>query len=160
MESWNFQHLFDLGFCENLQNLSSFTQTFRQHFSIATMSWNFVRFHEIINQRYAENFRFLTFDSKQNGYTFATVYRSNCLTVFSIRSTMDSSFFSQQMAPWRPNFSNPRGKCFKLHKGSKTTWTEFCHFLTPSPSLRGQFLYPEHRQKLTFLTPSPLILST
>ena len=33
---------------------------------------------------------------------------------------------------------------------STTTWTEFCHFLTPSPPLRGQFLYPERGQKQTF----------
>ena len=29
---------------------------------------------------------------------------------------------------------------------STTTWTEFCHFLTPPP-LRGHFLYPERGQK-------------
>ena len=40
---------------------------------------------------------------------------------------------------------------------STTTWTEFCHFLTPSPPLRGQFLYPERGQKQTFYD---LILST
>ena len=31
------------------------------------------------------------------------------------------------------------------------TWTEFCHFLTPS--LRGNCLYPERGQKQTFFDP-------
>ena len=40
-------------------------------------------------------------------------------------------------------------------------WTEFCQFLTPPP-LRGQFLYPEHEQKQTFVDPLPkfFIMST
>ena len=37
---------------------------------------------------------------------------------------------------------------------STTTWTEFCHFLTPSP-FREQFLYPERGQKQTFFDPLP-----
>ena len=36
---------------------------------------------------------------------------------------------------------------------STTTWTEFCHFLTPS--LRGNCLYPERGQKQTFFDPLP-----
>ena len=40
-------------------------------------------------------------------------------------------------------------RCIRGH--STTTWTEFCHFLTPLP-LREQFLYPERGH---FLTPSP-----
>ena len=36
-----------------------------------------------------------------------------------------------------------------------STWTEFCHFLTPPLPLRGQFLYPMRGQKQNFLTPSP-----
>ena len=40
--------------------------------------------------------------------------------------------------------------CTRGH--STTTWTEFCHFLTP---LCGQFLYPEHGQKQTFFDPLP-----
>ena len=44
---------------------------------------------------------------------------------------------------------------------SATMWTELCHFLPPpSPSRRGQFLYPEREQKQTFFDPLPLILST
>ena len=46
IESWNFQQLFDLIFPEIFQNISSFTLTFRQHFSTGNKS--FVRFHEII----------------------------------------------------------------------------------------------------------------
>ena len=34
-----------------------------------------------------------------------------------------------------------------LSRGRSTTWTEFCHFLTPPPPLCGQFLYPERGQK-------------
>ena len=33
IESWNFQQLFDEGFCETLQNFSTFRQIFRWHFS-------------------------------------------------------------------------------------------------------------------------------
>ena len=38
IEIWNFQHLFDLGFRENLQNFSSFRQTFRRQFSTGNKS--------------------------------------------------------------------------------------------------------------------------
>ena len=41
-----------------------------------------------------------------------------------------------------------------LRGHSSTTWTEFCHFLTPPP-LRGQFLYPKRGQKQTFFDPLP-----
>ena len=64
IERWNFQHLFD----ETLQNFTSFIQTFRRYFcmegKIVWMSWNFVRFHEIINHRDAKNFRFLSWQTK------------------------------------------------------------------------------------------------
>ena len=64
IESWNFQHLFDLGFRETLQTFSSFIQTFRW-LSSAYINWNFVRFHEIINQRDTKNFRFLSWQTKK-----------------------------------------------------------------------------------------------
>ena len=38
IESWNFLHLFDLGFRKTLQNFSSFRQTFRRHFSTGNKS--------------------------------------------------------------------------------------------------------------------------
>ena len=38
IESWNFLQLFDLGFCETLQNFSSFRQTFRWFFSMGNKS--------------------------------------------------------------------------------------------------------------------------
>ena len=47
--------------------------------------------------------------------------------------------------------------CIRGH--STTTWTEFCHFLTPA-SLCGQFLYHVRGQKQTFFDSLPLILST
>ena len=37
---------------------------------------------------------------------------------------------------------------------STTTWTEFCHFLTPLP-LRRPFLYPKRGKKQTFFDPLP-----
>ena len=54
IESWNFQHLFDLGFHETSQNSSSFS-SYRQllfwfYLWVFWMSWNFVRFYEIVNQ--------------------------------------------------------------------------------------------------------------
>ena len=49
---------------------------------------------------------------------------------------------------------------FHARGHSTTTWTEFCHFLTLPPSLRGQFLYLERGQKQTIfdslLPPAPL----
>ena len=46
--------------------------------------------------------------------------------------------------------------CYRFHlRGhSTTTWTEFCHFLTP-PLLRGQFLYSKRGQKQTFFDTLP-----
>ena len=43
-----------------------------------------------------------------------------------------------------------------LRGHSTTTWTEFCHYLTPIP-LCGQFLYPECGQKQTFFDPPHLV---
>ena len=69
IESWNFQQLFDIQFWETLQNFSSFRLRFRWHFlwviRAVWMSWNFVRFHEITNQRDAENLRFLSWQTKK-----------------------------------------------------------------------------------------------
>jgi hypothetical protein len=42
-----------------------------------------------------------------------------------------------------------------LRGHSTTTWTEFCHFWPPPPSLSVQFLYPERGQKQTFFDPLP-----
>ena len=48
IESWNFQHLFDLGFRETLQNFSPFRQTFRWHFSMGNKSCpNELKFCEV-----------------------------------------------------------------------------------------------------------------
>ena len=45
----------------------------------------------------------------------------------------------------------------KLVRGlSTTTWTEFCHSLTPPPLL-GQFLYPERGQTLFDPLPPHLV---
>ena len=39
IESWNFQHLFDLGFHETLQNFSPFRQPSDGIFSVGNKSW-------------------------------------------------------------------------------------------------------------------------
>ena len=46
-------------------------------------------------------------------------------------------------------------KPFRGH--STTTWTEFCHFLTPPPPCVDIFLYHERGHKLTFFDPFPPI---
>ena len=54
IESWNFQHLFEIKFCETSQNFNSislFGQLFFSFFlSVVWLSWNFVRFHKIFFQ--------------------------------------------------------------------------------------------------------------
>ena len=97
IESWNFQHLFDLGFRETSQNFCLFRQHSEDiffYFFLVGISRNFVRFHEILNQTDAENFSFLSWQTKN----------------WNVPFLQDSSFFNQQMAPWRPNFPNP-GLC-------------------------------------------------
>ena len=60
IESWNFQHLFEIEFCETSQNFNLFS-LFRQFlFSIFSISWNFVRFHGIHFQTASESFSFLS----------------------------------------------------------------------------------------------------
>ena len=53
IESWNFQHLFEIEFCGTSQNFNSFS-SFRQllfsyFLSVVWLSRNFVRFHKIFN---------------------------------------------------------------------------------------------------------------
>ena len=52
IESWNFQHVFEKEFCETSQNFNSFSSFRRFLFSVflfvVWLSWNFVRFHEIL----------------------------------------------------------------------------------------------------------------
>jgi hypothetical protein len=62
------------------------------------MSWNFVRFHEITNQ---------------SCWKFQISILTNKKVLFlkkisSVPCTMDSSFFRQKMATWRPNFPHQR----------------------------------------------------
>ena len=69
IESWNFQHLFDEELCETSQNFNSFGQFLvpikKCHLNIVWMSCNFMRFHEILNQRNAKNFSFLYGQTKK-----------------------------------------------------------------------------------------------
>ena len=60
------------------------------------MSWNFVRRHKRLNQTYAIDFSF----DKQKSF--------NPKKIWSLLSLQDSAFATQQMAPWYPNFPNPR----------------------------------------------------
>ena len=48
----------------------------------------------------------------------------------------------------KPNNLTEKKQQLSFRGHSTTTWTEFCHFLTPS--LRGQFLYLQRGQKQTF----------
>ena len=48
IESWNFQHLFEIEFRETSQSFNSFTQCYFYFFLLVVwLSWNFVRFHKI-----------------------------------------------------------------------------------------------------------------
>ena len=68
IESWNFQHLFEIEFRETSKNFNSFS-TFRQLFcfflSVVWLSWNFVRFLEILFQTDDESFSFLSWKTKK-----------------------------------------------------------------------------------------------
>ena len=59
IESWNFQHLFEIEFRETSQNFNSFSSFRQLLFSffllVVWLSWNFVRFQEILFQIDAEN---------------------------------------------------------------------------------------------------------
>ena len=69
IESWNFQYLFEIEFREvsqNFKSFSSFKQLFYSIFlSVVWMSWNFVRFHEILFQSDAESFSFQSWKTKK-----------------------------------------------------------------------------------------------
>ena len=70
IESWNFQHLFEKKIRETSKNFDS---TIRQSIEkmeikivwISWMSWNFVRFDEILFQTHAEIFNFLSSKTKK-----------------------------------------------------------------------------------------------
>ena len=98
IESWNFQQLFDLGFRETLQNFSSFRKTFRRHFSTGNKScFNDLKFCEVSwNNKSKRCWKF------QTNKSFIPK------KILSVPCTMNSSFFSQQMALWRPNFPHQR----------------------------------------------------
>ena len=68
IESWNFQHLFEKEFCETSQDFNSFTSFIQFLYlfflSVVWLIWNFVRFHEILFQRYAEILSFLSWKKK------------------------------------------------------------------------------------------------
>ena len=125
IESWNFQHLFDFRFCETMQNVSLIRQTFRQHslmgIKIAQIRWNLVRFHAFINQRDAKISDFYL--DKQKSFIPKKILSLPC--------AMDSTFFSQQMAPWYVltflingfEISQP-----KIGKISKLVSQELIHF--------------------------------
>ena len=67
IESWNFQHLFEKEFLETSQNFNSIRQRIEKMeiIQISWMSWNFVRFHEILFQTDTEIFSFLSWKTKK-----------------------------------------------------------------------------------------------
>ena len=69
IESWNFHHLFEKEFCEISQNFNSFSSfkqfSFPFFLSVVWLSWNFVRFHEILFHTIAESFSFLSWKTKK-----------------------------------------------------------------------------------------------
>ena len=66
IESWSFQHMFKIKFRETSQNFNSFRQFIFPFFlSVVCLSWNFVRFHEILFQTDAESFSFLSWKTKK-----------------------------------------------------------------------------------------------
>ena len=81
IESWNFQHLFEIEFRETSQNFNSFS-LFRQllfsfFLSVVWLSWNFVRFHEILFQTDSESFSFLSWKTKKF-YSPKKIFLSHC----------------------------------------------------------------------------------
>ena len=66
IESWNFQHLFEKEFCETSQNFNSIRQPIeKMKITIVWMSWNFVRFHEVLFWTDAESFSILSWKTKK-----------------------------------------------------------------------------------------------
>jgi hypothetical protein len=61
IESWIFQHLFEREFHETSQKFCAFRQLLFSFFlSVVWLSWNCVRFHEILFQTDSESFSFLS----------------------------------------------------------------------------------------------------
>ena len=91
IERWKFQHLFKSDFNSIRQPKE------RMKITIFWMSWNFVRFHEILFQTDAESFSFLSwktkkFYSKNNPY-LKTVNPLYCSVIFFHQSQFYSYFF-------------------------------------------------------------------
>ena len=83
IESWNFQHIFDLEVRETLQNFSSFRWLFLWGVKVVWMNWNFVIFHGIKNQRDAINFRLLYWQKKSCYSKKNWVYHAPWIALFS-----------------------------------------------------------------------------
>ena len=110
IESWNFQHLFHFLFCEISQNFSSYQQLL---LPIEKCPLN-----DCLNEL---KFCKVSRNSKSNScWKFQLSILTNKKVLFlkkfwSVPCTMDSSYFSQKMATWRPNFPHPR-LCFRLQE--------------------------------------------
>ena len=84
---------------QNFCSFGNFLFTIKKyHLNDVWMSWNLVRLHEILKQMLKISAFYLDKQKKNIPKKILTDHVH----------TMDSSFFSQQMAPWRPNFPNPR----------------------------------------------------
>ena len=96
IESWNFQQLFDLGFHETLQSFSSFRQTFSRGNKSCLKK---LKSCEVLRN-----------NKSKRCWKFQISILTN-KKILSVPCTMNSSFFSQQMVPWHPNFPHQR-LCF------------------------------------------------
>ena len=98
IEIWNFQHLFDLGFCEPYK-MSAHSDNIQVKFM---KSMFYGEFCEVSwNSELKICWKFQLFILTNKKVLFLKKLRS-------VPSLQDSSFFSQQMAPWHLNFPNPR----------------------------------------------------
>ena len=92
IESWNFQHLFENRIS---WNLNSFRQLLFSFFLLVVwLSWNFVRFLEILFQTDAESFSFLSWKTKK-----VLFLKKNFFKPFSI--SKQKSFVHWPNFQWR-----------------------------------------------------------
>ena len=65
IETWNFQHLFEIGFQQTSQNSTNSRQLlFSCFLYVVWLSWNFLGFHKILFQTDSESLSFLFWKKK------------------------------------------------------------------------------------------------
>ena len=107
IERWNFQVQFEIGFRETSQNFNSFSffreLLFSPFLSVVWLSWNFVRFHEILFQTDAESFSVLSWKTNKF-YSWKNIFqavvnintRKICLLTQFLMKVLHSTYF----IPW------------------------------------------------------------